>query len=375
MKKQLLKLSLLGVMCTSIGQVYAQGDVAGIIRGGVADANTLMNGYMSPIMKSFGAGLNSGWFQTAKPHGIGGFDITISANGTFAPTEDQTYDISKMKLNKMQLAPGQNPIAPTVFGEDKSGPLMDLHDKSPLTGNDTVMTSFNMPPGTGFNMFAVPTVQIAVGVGFGTEVALRFVPTTSVGDFGIGLFGFGIKHDVKQWIPGIKEMPFDLSVMFGYTRINADMKIDLQASTNDTNVYVPNNLEKIRNQKLEFSGGAWTANVLVSKKLGPLTGYLGLGYQNSSVSFKLVGDYPITVPNDPAKATDPTDPSFGKVATVSTVKDPINITGDLSGMRATMGLRLKLAILTIHGDYTFAEYNVASVGIGLNIQSIVPFKL
>ncbi len=369
-------LAVAAVLSATSLNVMAQSDAATLIKAGKEDINTLMNGYMSPLMKSFGAGLNSGWYQTAKPHGIGGFDITISANATFAPTEDQSYSLSGMQ--KIRPVDPTQTTAPSVFGKSGTGPKVQVMDKSPFTGMDTPITTFDLPGGTGMNIFAVPTAQLAVGIGFGTDVSVRFMPSLSFGDAGIGLFGIAVKHDFKQWIPGMKELPFDLSAMFGYTTMNADVKFSGDNSIQpdeDPNIYNPNPGKKYTNQKADFNSKAWTTNIIISKKLGPFTPYLGVGYQQAKTTLALLGDYPVTVPNSTAAATDPTSPSFGKAAVISDITDPVTIKGDISGLRANIGFRLKLAILTIHGDYTFGQYNVASVGLGINLQSIAPFKM
>jgi hypothetical protein len=129
---------------------------------------------------------------------------------------------------------------------------------------------------------------------------------------------------------------------------------------------------------------------LISKKLGPITPYLGVGYQTSNSTLKMSGDYAIADVNptfDPTKGYYK-DPNTGIVnpnynannqnshpMVVKTISDPVSIEEKNSGFRTTLGVRIKLAVITIHGDYTFANYNVASVGVGLNLQSIVPFKL
>ncbi len=369
-------LAVAAVLSATSLQVMAQSDAATLIKAGTADVNTLMNGYMSPLMKSFGAGLNSGWYQTAKPHGIGGFDVTISANATFAPTSDETYSLSGMQ--KIRPVDPSQTTAPSVFGKSGAGPKVEVIDKSPFTGNDTAITTFELPGGIGTNMFAVPTAQLSVGVGFGTDIAVRFMPSVSFGDAGIGLFGFAVKHDFKQWIPGMKKLPFDLSAMFGYTTMNADVKFSGDNAIKpeeDPNIYNPDPTKKYNNQKAEFKSKAWTTNLIISKKLGPFTPYLGVGYQQASTTLNLLGDYPVTVPNNQADATNPASPSYGKAAVISDIKDPVKIKGDISGFRANVGFRLKFAVLTLHADYTFAEYKVASVGLGINLQSIAPFKM
>ena len=384
MKKKILTMTVAIIACFSFTQVKAQTDVALLMRGGVTDANTLLNAYMSPLMKSFGAGLNAGWFQTAKPHGIGGFDVTISINPIMAPTSAQSFDVNNIGLKTLKLTnPAPTNIAPTIFGTSDASkiPSVEMHSTIPDAANpgqtkDTAM-GFKLPPGLGVPYFAVPTAQVSVGVGFGTEVSIRYLPTMAAGDVKIGMFGFAVKHDIKQWIPGIKLMPFDLSAMFAYISMNATMNFGNNSLKPDTgaNIYNAPTLPAFNNQKIEFDAKAWTVNVLVSKKLGPLTPYLGLGYQYSSVSFGLKGDYPLTVPNTVANATNSSDPSYKKAMVVTSYSNPINITGTNSGLRTTLGIRLKLLILTIHGDYTFAAYNTASVGVGLNVQSLFPPKL
>ena len=41
---------------------------------------------------------------------------------------------------------------------------------------------------------------------------------------------------------------------------------------------------------------------------------------------------------------------------------------NFSGLRANIGFRLKLAVVTIHVDYTRAQYNVLSTGLGISFR-------
>ena len=44
-------------------------------------------------LRSFGAGLNSGWYNTAKPHSLGGFDLTFTLNTVIIPNSAETFNI------------------------------------------------------------------------------------------------------------------------------------------------------------------------------------------------------------------------------------------------------------------------------------------
>ena len=62
-------------MITLIGlSSYSQTQVS------IDDGKSLIEAYVSPLANSLGAALNNGWYNTGKPHKLGGFDITITAN-------------------------------------------------------------------------------------------------------------------------------------------------------------------------------------------------------------------------------------------------------------------------------------------------------
>ena len=321
-------------------------------------------------------------------HGTGGFDITLTINGAIAPASDQNYNLAG--INSVQAVPvaGQ-PLpttSPTVFGANTSGPLVNLMQKNPVAGRpDTSILQMNLPQGLGINILPLPALQLGLGIYKNTEVMVRYFPKTSIpvgsSNLSVGLWGFGIKHDFKQWIPGMKELPFDLSAMFGYTSFNASYaftgtdQLNPEVANGDTSGNVINQNPKslvYNNQKLSITSTAWTAQVLISKKLLFFTPYLGVGYGYSNTDIKLEGNYPIT-----QFITDPTDHFYSSTQIrkrVTVLSNPIDINGNASSFRATVGFRLKLTILTIHADYTFAAYNIATVGVGLNLQSIAPFK-
>jgi hypothetical protein len=380
MNKKILLMSALVIGVSLSDQALAQDNAATLLKAGTADGNVLLSAYASPILKSIGAGLNSGWYQTAKPLGPGGFNLNVSLGVSLIPSADQSFDVNSLNLQKLTLVKGQSSsISPTAFGDDKKGAQMELRAQNPLApGTDTSVLKFNLPSGTGFHFGPVPVAQLSVGVGLGTEVGIRYVPQINVGEVKTGLFGLSVKHDFKQWIPGIKAAPFDLSAMFGFTSMSGEVKFTgdktLQA-TKDDNIYNPNPNKVYDDQHLEYSGMGWTTNLIISKKLGPFTPYLGVGYQASNVEVSVKGQYPVVVNNDLADATNVNHPSFGKAAKIQEIQDPFTIKGSLSGFRANAGFRLKFAVVTLHADYTFAEYNLINVGLGISMQSLMPPKM
>lgn len=363
----------------SLSQTHAQINTAEIIKAGKSDGSVLMGSYLNPLLNSFGAGLNAGWYQTAKPLGLGGFNINVSANAVFAPKADQSFDVTKLNLQTIKYVndPSNNPITPTVFGKDKPGSQMEI--RGTIGGVDTSLYKFNLPQGMGFAIAPVPTAQVNVGVGLKTEIGVRYLPKLTFGDLSSDLLGFSVMHDIKQWIPGLKTLPvdvFDLSVMGGYTQFNGEVKFtgsnSIQASS-DNETYNANPNKVYDNQRMTVTGNAWNANLLVSKKLAILTFYAGVGYQASSFESALKGDYPVTVFND--KLLTVGDPSFGKYKRVDEITDPIAIKATQSGVRANAGMRLKLAVFALNLDYTYANYSIFTAGLSIGMQSLAPPKI
>jgi len=41
---------------------------------------------------------------------------------------------------------------------------------------------------------------------------------------------------------------------------------------------------------------------------------------------------------------------------------------NFSGLRVNIGFRIKMAVITFHADYTRAQYNVLSAGLGISFR-------
>lgn len=318
----------------------AQDNFEDLLKGSLRDANILAEGYAGPAMRALGAGLNHGWYNTAKPHKTLGFDLTFTGTLMYLPSSDQLYKVDNNSLTDIKLisydgqtiSPTSSGNVPTIFGPSKSPTYQYV-----ATGD-----TFQGPEGQSLkdaitiaDAFPVPMYQLGIGLPKGFDLKVRFAPTVKMQDFQFNLFGIGIMHDVKQYIPGIKVVPFDLSLFAGYTKMSAEQKINASNGQNQRGV-------------MEFS--ATTIQALVSKKISVLTFYGGVGYDFTSSNLNLKGTYDLNDDGTP-EAT-----------------DPVNLDFSTSGFRATGGMRLKLAVFTFHGDYTLGQYNALNVGFGINVR-------
>jgi hypothetical protein len=322
------------------------------LRSAPADATKYLQAYMAPYANAFGAGLNGGWYNTAKPHKLLGFDLTMNVSAGAVPTSAQSFDLTKIGLSSAITATG---TAPTVAGSKTAGPNISYKAGS------VELANFKAPAGTGFRYVPVPTLQVGLGLPLGTEVKVRYIPNVNIGKNGnISLWGVGLMHNLTQYLPGDKLLPFDVSVFGGYTKLNTNAHLSIQPP-DYSNYTSPYSSASFNNQNMNIVVSALNVSAIASLNLPVITFYGGLGYSKTKTELKLSGNFPTPEPN----GTAPIYKNSGVVA--GTAFPAINIE-DFSGVRANIGLRIKLAIITIHADYTRAQYNVFSTGLGFSFR-------
>lgn len=299
----------------------------------INDTEQLVEGYMKPIGEWFGSGLNAGWYNTGKPHQFPGFDVTAGFHIITPPSEALYFHPSSDLVNL--TIDGNEPLSTILGPSEETQILYSL----PGTGisNEPL---FNAPGGLDWGRsLLMPYLQGSIGLIKKTEFLFRYAPTVNLKKLNTGFWGLGLKHDIKQWIPGVKVLPFDLSFIAAYSKLNSQ--------------YNFNSPE----QNLTFDVKAFNSNFILSKKIAFFTPYIGVGYQYSNAQLALNGTYTIldwdgeqVVEGAELNVTNPFDFSFGGV----------------NGLKATMGARIKLLLFTIHVDWTKAQYDIFTIGFGLN---------
>jgi hypothetical protein len=79
------------------------------------------------------------------------------------------------------------------------------------------------------------------------------------------------------------------------------------------------------------------------------------------------GNYPVPV-------FDPLDPDFGTVTNASVEQGQLkdieikNTDGSTTKPRLNAGIRFKFSVITLHFDYTYANYSVATAGFGISFR-------
>ncbi len=319
---------IIGLLVTAATLAVAQQNDFTAQLSKMLDANA--KGYLEPLASGFGAGLNSGFYHSADLHSILGFDIGLKVGLAMVKDENKTFDFvlpSQVKFGAVtfnassdydQIVSG----SPTFAGGTTGKPVI-VKQTSPNVAFRG-QTIFTTPQGYDYSRLPMFAPQAAIGLPFGIEVIGRFLPSQNIGGAGkINMVGFGLRHDIDQYIP---MFPIDIAVHLMIQKVTINDKSD--------------------HKVMSLSGTAFGAEV--SKSLIFFTIYGGMQFESSSLS---VENYNYT------------DPSTGITAQVNGFSiDGANKT------RFLAGIRLLLAVINIHADYSFAKYPVATAGVGISFR-------
>lgn len=324
MKRNLISLTF-GLLLTV--SAFGQSQVIDILKGGVADANYLANEYLRPYGEMLGVNLNAGWYNSAKVHKVGGFDITLLGSYTTPPSSKESFTIDPSRLQQLESLDGTK--APTISGSEKTSVRFGYKD-------DPTSSVIATLKGAGANYFASPMIQGAVGLPFHTEVMGRFMPRVEYGDYGKAyMWGLGVKHSLKDYIPFVKRIPFlQLSVLGAYTHFESSLAVSSQ---------------DIGEGNLEVGSNAYTGRLLLGANFPVVSFYTGAGFGNTKSNFDVKGDFSVGPDEEPNT-------------------HPIALAYSTGNFDFNAGMRIRLAIFSLHADYTIGEYSVITAGVGINFR-------
>ncbi len=321
-----------------------------VMQAGKEDASIFLNEYMRPLGKAWGINLTGGWYNTAKTHETGGFNLSYAMHFAQIPNMDKKFDLINIGLQVIKPVDGNN-IAPTIVNANETANVnIYIANNIPLLTDTLVMKGFDIPNGV-----RLPTFNIGFGIFRNTDIIGRIIPNSNVGDFGsINIWGIGIKHDFMQWLTMI-EVPVDASIFFGYSRLKMTTGITYTPIANEINVTLPEKHEM--NMKIS----ALTANVIISKKVFFLTPYISAGIANSNFKMQLSGTYyyPQLISGQTVIEDDDNYRSIDPVI----IKPENNIQSQFAA-----GLSFNFRVFYIHAQYTMQEYNMISAGFAISFR-------
>ena len=288
--------------------------------------------YVEPVTFGLGYAMNGGFFDNPGSLRRFGFEFGARVMGSLPSDASKTFDAilpdeivyNGQTFQNPYRVRGGDPSTPTAAGE---GPGVVLEPRAAFAayllaqGENPEDYTIQFPEGAGVPAVPFLVAHAVIGIGWGTEVAVRMIPEVEIDEEvgGVSSYGFGIKHSVSQWFPG--PSPVDVAVWYGRQNVKVGDFLD-----GNSNQY----------------------GLMVGRGFGPLTLY-GTGMiRNASVDVT----YTVENPDD-----NPALPPDGEELGFSSDID--------SRMVFALGARLKLLILNLSTQYTADEFTTLSVKVGL----------
>jgi len=334
-----------------------QSDMSAFLTAEKSDASKLIGAYISPVIKGVSYGMTNGWYHTGKTHKKLGIDLGVTVSAVMLPSSDQSFDPTKLGLSS-NTVPNQN-ASPTIIGPKTIAATNSYNVNYTLTGTSgslPISQTINGPDGLDFkkniggNWVPVPMIQLGIGLIKNTDLKIRYIPSTNKGSKSGGndikMLGFGLMHDIKQYFPGVKLLPFDLSILAAMNSVTGSSSL---MNTDQSQDGVPYSNDGV----VTYKFSSWIAQAVISKKVSVLTFYAGVGYAAVNTKVNITGTYIL----DPY-ATSQAFP----------ITNPFSTTYSNTGMKLNAGMRLKLGPIYFNGDYTIQKYSALTVGFGASIR-------
>ncbi len=337
----------------------AQFDTISIFHGGIHDGQLLLEEYIRPWLDAYGYAMNAGWYNTATTHEIGGVDVMMTANMTMVPQKARTFDLASLPFDTLQVA-GSPAIAPTVAGAAEEGPRLVYREM--YNGDTITVADFNSPAGSGLAMMYIPFLQVGLGLPSRTDIIGRImipvgVPRSSAR---MSLAGIGVKHDLKQWMPGLEDIPVGVAFFGGYTwfRVYSGFKAEP-----DDYTYMEDHLPAdFTGQEVQSVIQAFMFDLLLSTDLNYINAFASVGYGRSWSKTRVFGNIPVPV-FDPLISTEGPVYTDDHVYKVPDTKHTLH-----SNLRVNAGFRFNVSLFTLHLAYTWSGRSVYSAGLGMSFR-------
>jgi hypothetical protein len=310
------------------------------LAAGVNDAKRFSQDYLAPATEGLAYGINNGWFNHAKGQKQFGFEIGLIANTSFINDDKKTFEMRASDYENIRfLDNSTSKNVATALGHNDPDITVVITYDDPIFGNQE--TELTLPTGigsTGVNIIPAAFLQAAFSPFRGTQIKARYFPKIETEDVKTGLYGVGIQQEFTAWLPRDKFFPVAISGLIAYTHLDGSYD------------FTDSNLVEGSNQQVQTDINTFLFELIASTNFKVLNAYGAIGYLSGKSQTDLLGTYVVT---------------DGLLYSESIV-DPFSIEENINGIRTTLGANVKLGFFSLNVDYTFAEFNSASLGLNFS---------
>ncbi len=315
------KLSFIFFLFSTVA--FAQLEDVGAI---VGDLVYLADEYVSPAAEASVYQSSGGWYTSAKKKELWDLEISVQGNLLFIPNKSKKFVIDESRLQNLSIQ-GGNSNTPTALGGD------DYIVLEGSIGEDAI--EFDSPEGINESYLRHAQLQASLGLWEGTTLIGRFSPKIKINKTYYQLLGFGVQHNLSQWIPSIRESSFNLSGLITYSSYSV--------SDNFSEInFVGETLNSV-----VIDGESFMFNLIASKQLKNFNISSAVGLTSSKFENSLGGKGTILLP--------------------LLNKELGTLNKSKTNFKADIGVDYKFYDFSINSMLTFGSYTNLVLGINFNL--------
>ena len=263
----------------------AQSDLENIL----SDLSFLMQEFVEPGIESTMYQTSSGWYTDAKALDTWEVKVSVQGNMLFIPNKKKTFFVDNNALSNLSVRPGDSPFFSTAAGGVSNSYLVGSINGNPIG-------EIYAPSGINQSYVTHGLLNLEVGLPYGTSITGRISPKTKIKSSSIQAFGFGLKHNISQWISELKASTFDLSLLAAYSLYQVNDQFS--------------NLELLPGESInsiKSEGETFLLGLISSKKIGAFDVSLAVLHSNSKpdLSFGGQGTIVTSILNETVSRTTP----------------------------------------------------------------------
>ena len=272
--KNIIQNLLFICLLLAFGCTNAQSDQKLLIQ----DMLLIADNFAAPGAEAAAIQSSAGWFSSAKNLGKWNVEISMHGNAVFIPGSKQTKLASNKDFSILNIQGSSNALLPTVFGGD-TDVIFEGEINDPGLSFDF---TFDAIDGLNKKVIIHPFPQVTVGLPYGTEVALRYVPKVTIKDVGVSTSGIGLKHNFAQYFKYSNPDDFQVAAVVTYSNINIDYAYE--PITIDAN-----GLKVLELNSIDVEADLWLLQALASKLYGDFEVFGAMGVTSSNFDYSMGG--------------------------------------------------------------------------------------
>lgn len=300
------------------------------VRAIVNDMVYLSGQYIAPAAEAAAYQSSGGWYTSAKKKDLWDLEISVQGNLLFIPDKSKNFEIDEMRLENLSIQ-GGNANTPTALGGDNYIVLEgSIEDLDPF--------EFDSPEGINESYAKHAQLQASLGLWEGTTLIGRFSPKIKINKTYYQLLGFGVQHNLSQWIPSIRESSFSLAGLITYSFYSVSdtfSEVDLTLGTKLNSVVV--------------DGESFMLNLVASKQIKKFNISSAVGMTSSKFEYSVGGE-------------------DGVLKVLSVLNQEFeDLDRSKTNFKADIGVDYKFHDFSVNTMLTFGSYTNLVLGINYNL--------